>query len=83
MPMLKLALIAGACGCLCVSYASWVAGFPPEIALTRGVAGFMAFSLLGFFAELITADRPPELPVEAQPHVDHASRVPQTESHES
>lgn len=66
MPMLKLALIAGACGCLGVSYASWVAGYPPELAVTRGVAGFMAFSLLGFIAELITVEGTPRTPVEPE-----------------
>ncbi len=82
MPMLKLALIAGACGCVCVSYASWVAGFPPEVALTRGVAGFMAFSLLGFFAELLAAEKPAELPLGAQ-RAEHAAPPPNPESPES
>lgn len=53
MPMLKLALIVGACASLCVSAASWSAGYPPEIAITRGVGAFMALSFLGFFAELV------------------------------
>ena len=59
MPMLKLALIGGACACAYVSWASWSAGYPPEIALTRGVVAFMAVSLLGFIGELTAARRRP------------------------
>lgn len=55
MPMLLLALLTGAMTFLYVSWASWVGGFPPEIALFRGVLGFMAISVLGFVAELTVA----------------------------
>lgn len=52
MAMLTLALFLGACAFLYVSWASWVGGFPPEVAVVRGVLGFMAVAVLGFIAEL-------------------------------
>ncbi len=69
MPMLKLALITGACASLYVSWASWSAGYPPEIAIARGVVGFTAISFLGFCAELVAARaRPTPRPQPAEEH---------------
>ncbi len=67
MPMLKLALISGACACLYVAWASWAAGYPPEIALTRGVIAFMAVSLLGFIGELTASRARPTTRPQHQP----------------
>lgn len=52
MPMLSLALFSGAGAFLYVAWGSWVGGYPPELALLRGVVGFVAMSLFGFVAEL-------------------------------
>ena len=65
MYLLKFALLIGAGACVYVAWASWSAGYPPEIALTRGVIAFMAFSLLGFVGEL-TASRAAQPVAEAE-----------------
>lgn len=75
MPMLKLALITGACASLCVSWASWSAGYPPEIAITRGVIGFMAISLLGFCAELVATRARPTPPQHAAPRHEPVEQI--------
>lgn len=65
MPMLTLALFSGAGAFLYVAWGSWVGGYPPELALARGVVGFMAVSLLGFVAEFTIATVRPERPAQA------------------
>jgi hypothetical protein len=60
MPMLTLALFSGAGAFVYVAWGSWVGGYPPELALLRGVGGFMAMSFLGFIAELTVATVRPE-----------------------
>lgn len=52
MLIFKLALLAGACACVAVAGASWNAGYPAEVALTRGVVAFVAMSVLGFLGQL-------------------------------
>lgn len=52
MLVFKLALLAGACACVAVAGASWNAGYPPEVALTRGVFAFVAMCVLGFLGQL-------------------------------
>jgi hypothetical protein len=60
MPMLTLALFSGAGAFVYVAWGSWVGGYPPELALARGVVGFMGMSLLGFVAELTIATVRPD-----------------------
>ncbi len=55
MLVFKLALLAGACACVAVAGASWNAGYPPEVALTRGVVGFVGMCALGFLGQLTAA----------------------------
>ena len=62
MPMLTLALFSGAGAFVYVAWGSWVGGYPPELALLRGVGGFMAMSFLGFIAEMTIATVRPEAP---------------------
>ena len=76
MLVFKLALLAGACACVVVAGTSWNAGYPPEIALTRGVVAFVAMSVLGFLGQL-TASRAdgaktmaPRVPTPPPPPVD-------------
>jgi hypothetical protein len=60
MPVLKLALLAGAGACLYVAWASWSAGYPVELAITRGVGAFVAMAVLGFLGELTIARARPQ-----------------------
>jgi len=55
MLVFRLALLAGAAACLVVAAASWNAGYPPELALTRGVFAFVAMCVLGFVGQLTVA----------------------------
>lgn len=59
MPMLTLGLTAAGLAFLYVSWASWSAGYPPEVALLRGLVGFMAAALVGYAGEFIVATAPP------------------------
>lgn len=52
---LYLAVIAG----LYVAWASAHAGYPPEVAVTRGVIGFMAAAFVAYLAELVVMTAPP------------------------
>lgn len=42
-----------------VTIASSLAGFPPEIAIVRGVLAFMAISFVGYLGELVVVTAPP------------------------
>ena len=55
MPVLTLGLVGAGLAFLYVSWASWSAGYPPEVALLRGFVGFMATALVGYTGELIVA----------------------------
>ncbi len=59
MPVLTLGLAAAGIAFLYVSWASWSAGYPPEVALLRGLVGFMATALVGYVGEFIVATAPP------------------------
>lgn len=58
MLFLRLGLQAAALVCVVASAASWAAGFPPDIALARGVIAAMAVAVAGYGAELIVATTP-------------------------
>ena len=69
MPVLTLGLAGAGIAFLYVSWASWSAGYPPEVALLRGLVGFMATALVGYAGEFIVATAPPsaaEQPAAAQ-----------------
>ena len=57
--MLKLGLMLGGIAFLWVSWASWSAGYPPEIAAVRGLIGFMAICTVAYFAELVVSTATP------------------------
>lgn len=59
MPVLRLGLVFAVLGCAYVAWASWAAGYPPEVALVRGMIAFMAFSLVAYIGELVIATAPP------------------------
>ncbi len=59
MPVLQLALAFAGVAFLYVSWASWAAGYGPDVAVLRGLIGFMAVSLVGYVGELIIATAPP------------------------
>ncbi len=75
MPVLRFGLLLAALGFLYVSWASWSAGYWPEVALLRGLVAFMAVSLLAYVGELVVATAPPRAGQQAehaQPQAEHA-----------
>ena len=58
MPLMMLGLAGAGVAFLYVSWASWSAGYPPEVALLRGLLGFMATALVGYAGEFILATAP-------------------------
>lgn len=59
MVVLKLGLYLAAAAWAWVSWASWSAGYPQEVALLRGMVAFGAVSLLAYAGELVVATAPP------------------------
>ncbi len=59
MPVLQLGLTFAGVAFLYVSWASWAAGYGPDVAVLRGLIAFMAVSLVGYIGELIIATAPP------------------------
>ena len=59
MAILHLGLALGAAAFLYVGWASWNAGYGPEIAVVRGLIAFMAVTFVGYIGELIVATAPP------------------------
>lgn len=58
MVILRLGLIVGSLAFLYVGWASWSAGYPPEVASVRGVVAFMAVTIVAYFGELVVATAP-------------------------
>ena len=58
MLVLRIGLALGAAAFLGVALLSWLEGFTPDIALLRGLAGFVAIAVLGYAGELIVATAP-------------------------
>ena len=67
MLVLRLGMGLGALAFLAVAALSWRAGYAPDIAFVRGLAGFAVVALLGYAGELIVATSP--LPQAEQPGV--------------
>lgn len=55
MLFLRLGLIAAALACVFVCVASWRAGYPPEVAIVRGVVAWVAVAVVAYGAELVVA----------------------------
>ena len=60
MPFMRLGLIVGTIAFAYVTWASSRVGFPIEIALVRGMLGFMGISFVAYLAELVVATSPSE-----------------------
>ena len=58
MGVLRLGLIVAAFAFVYVTWASWAAGYYPEIAMFRGLLAFMAVSFIGYLGELVVATTP-------------------------
>ncbi len=56
---MQLGLVCAGMAFLYLGWASWDAGYAPEVAIVRGFVGFMAVSLLGYVGELIVATAAP------------------------
>ncbi len=65
MGVLRLGLIISAFAFVYVTWASWVAGYYPEIAMFRGLLAFMAVGFIGYLGELVVATMPPDEEAEA------------------
>lgn len=59
MLVLKIGLYFAAAAWCWVSWSSWSAGYPAEVALLRGMVAFGAVSFLAYLGELIVATAPP------------------------
>ena len=59
MHVLQLGLVFAGAAFLYVGWASWDAGYGPEVAIVRGLVGFMAVSFVGYIGELIVATASP------------------------
>ncbi len=58
MGVLRLGLIVAGVASVYVAWASWAAGYYPEIAMFRGLLAFMAVSFIGYLGELVVATTP-------------------------
>ena len=58
MLVLRIGLALGAAAFLGVALLSWHEGFAPDVALLRGLAGFVAIAVLGYAGELVVATAP-------------------------
>ena len=70
MLVLQLGLYLAAAAWAWIAWASWSAGYPPEVALLRGMVAFGAVSLLAYVAELIVATAPPHTSATSAPGVE-------------
>ncbi|MEE8421791.1 MAG: hypothetical protein V3S31_03330 [Dehalococcoidia bacterium] len=61
MYVLRLSLIGAALACAYVGWASWSAGYTPEVAMVRALVAFMVVSFVGYLAEMVVASQPPRL----------------------
>ncbi len=66
MVILRVGLVVGALAFLYVAWASWSAGYPPEVASVRGIVAFIAVVIVGYVGELIVATAPVVMPQAAQ-----------------
>ncbi|MPZ98543.1 MAG: hypothetical protein GEU80_04235 [Dehalococcoidia bacterium] len=62
MLMMRIGLLAASVAFAFTTWASWDAGFPPELALLRGGLAFMAASFVAYLGELVIATAPPAPP---------------------
>ena len=78
MVVLRLGLIVGALAFLWVGYASWRAGYPPEVAVVRGVIGFGAVAIVAYAGEMVvaTAPRAEEAAAAAETPADTQAEAP-------
>jgi len=57
--LMRLGLTLAAVAALLVSVGSWLAGYPTEVAILRGLVAFGGISLVAYLAELVVATTPP------------------------
>jgi hypothetical protein len=55
---MRLGLQAAALVCVVASALSWAVGYPPDLALLRGVVAAVAVGIVGYVAELVVATTP-------------------------
>ncbi len=60
MGVLRLGLIVAGLAFGYVTWASWAAGYYPEIAMFRGLLAFMAVSFIGYLGELVVSTTTPQ-----------------------
>lgn len=58
MPVLSIGLVVGAVLGAFVAGGSLDRGFPVEVAIVRGVVGFMAVAVVGYLGELVVVTAP-------------------------
>ena len=78
MAILQLGLIVGALCFLYVVWASWSAGYPPEVASLRGVVAFGAVAIVAYVGELIVVTAPGGEQQAAQHAAESGAAAPAT-----
>lgn len=66
MGVLRLGLIVAGLAFGYVTWASWAAGYYPEIAMFRGLLAFMAVSFVGYLGELVVSTTPQDAAAEVE-----------------
>lgn len=59
MLLMRLGLMLAAAAALLVCAGSWIAGYPAEVAILRGLVAWGGISLVAYLAELVVATTPP------------------------
>lgn len=66
MAVMHLGLVCSGLAFLYVGWASWSAGYTPEVAALRALVAFMAVNFVGYMGQLIVVTQPPKRAVEEE-----------------
>ncbi len=75
MAVMHLGLVVSALGFLYVGWASWSAGYTPEVAAVRALVAFMALSFVAYIGQLIVVTQPPKPAVAEEAAAEDAEQI--------